>query len=118
MGIGLGSRSRDRYDDRVCTRKKSDKLPNPDPSNFIITESLQIGNILLVKIKYPDCTNYEGMKILVYEDTTIQALIAQQKIDPHFSENAKYKSPLARFEPTDHGWSCAKVLANILRNKP
>jgi hypothetical protein len=116
MGIGLGSRSRDRYDDdRVCTRKKSNKLPNPDPTNYIITESLQIGNMLLVKIRYPDCTNYEGMKILVYEDMTIQALITQQKIDPHFSENKKYKSPLARFAPTDYGWVCAMMLAKHIK---
>jgi hypothetical protein len=120
MGIGIGF-SRDRYRDRRVSSdryKEADKLPNPDPTNYVITESLQIGNVLLVKIRYPDCTNYEGLKILVYENTNVRKLLAQRKIDPHFSENAKYKSPLARFEPTDHGWICAKALANILRNKP
>lgn len=76
---------------------------NPDPSKWEIGYHKAIGKFLVVAIRYPDCNNYEGKKILVYENVTIDELKAQGKIDPHFSEDKKYKSPFARFEPTDRG---------------
>ena len=83
--------------------------PNPNPSNYVIKKSLQVGEFLVVKIKYPDCENYEGIKILVYDRIELEHLHAQKFIDPHFSENKKYYSPIARFEPTDEGWKMAIV---------
>ena len=44
---------------------------------------------------------------------TKEELIKQGKdvgIDPHFSDNKKYHSPIARFEPTDRGWEMALTL--------
>lgn len=81
---------------------------NPNPSKFKIIRSEQIGNNLLLEINYPDCQNYEGNKILLYENMTIEKLLLQELIDPHFSDNKKYASPLARFEPTDHGRQLAR----------
>lgn len=78
--------------------------PNPNPSRWGIMKHLESGKNLLVKIKYPDCTNYEGVKILLYLNTTLNELTKQQLIDPHFSEDSGYKSPIARFEPTKNGW--------------
>ena len=34
----------------------------------------------------------------------LEDLINQKTIDPHFSDNYKYHSPVARFEPTEEGW--------------
>lgn len=82
--------------------------PNPNPENYEILRSLQMGKYLIVAIKYHDCKNYEGKKIMVYE-CDIKQLVSQQKIDPHFSDNCDYKSPVARFEPTLSGWDMAKV---------
>lgn len=76
---------------------------NPDPNNYKILSHWSCGKFLVIKIKYPDCNNYEGKKILVYKNTTLEDLIKQKSIDPHFSNNKKYKSPIARFEPTDEG---------------
>lgn len=79
--------------------------PNPDPFNWIILESCQFGDYLAVKIQYPNCTNYEGQKILVFK-STISEIRKQKKIDPHFGEdNLIY--PIARFQPTHEGWTDA-----------
>lgn len=78
--------------------------PNPDPSNFRILRHQAFGNTLLVEVLYPDCTNFEGRKILVYRNATITELEAQGSVDPHFSVSTNYLSPFARFEPSREGW--------------
>lgn len=96
--------------DKPKLKKQLDKisnLPNPKPNNYSIIESKLFGKYLIVKIIYHDCTNYEGVKIMVYKDCTIEDLINQKLIDPHFSESNNFKSPIARFEPTDSGWDNA-----------
>ena len=88
------------------------RLPNPDPKNFEIERWKEIGNWFIVKIRYPDCTNYEGLKILVYQFAEIEGFILQgrkQGIDPHFAENKEWLSPFARFEPTEEGWEAAEI---------
>ena len=101
-----------------CRYREPDTQPiletNPNPSNWIIEKYVQEKKCLIVKIKYPNCTNYEGNKILVYEGITISALRAQKKIDPHFSEDKEFKSPIARFEPTDYGWDLANKFMKSL----
>ena len=68
-----------------------------------------VGKYLVLKVRYPDCTNYEGVKIMVYEDTNIIEIQKVNKgtIDPHFGVNPDFISPIARFEPTDRGWEMA-----------
>jgi hypothetical protein len=85
----------------------AEKLPNPDPANYEIQEAIQVGAFLVIKIKYPDCNNFEGQKILVYKDKTALDLLKQKFIDPHFFENKKVASPVARFVPTKEGWEMA-----------
>lgn len=79
----------------------------PDPHKYEIERHNMTGQFLSVQIRYPNCTNYEGRKILIYYGITIEKLIEQKYIDPHFSDNPKYKFPIARFEPTDNGWLMA-----------
>jgi hypothetical protein len=110
MGIRLFSR--DSYDDSSYNTKSVSNLPNPDPKNYIIKRYIQIDKYLLIEINYPDCTNYEGNKILLYENITLNQLKSQKLIDPHFSENKNYVSPIARFEPTDKGWELALIICN------
>lgn len=88
--------------------------PNPDPSNYRIIKHRQVNDNLVVTIQYPDCTNYEGRKILVYRDMTLQKLLSFGKIDPHFSNDSLFSSPFARFEPTVAGWEYAILLASSL----
>jgi hypothetical protein len=87
---------------------------NPNPAHYEIIASEQIGKFTIVVVHYPDCTNYEGRKILVFENTTLARIQAQGSIDPHFSENTKYASPIARFEPTKRGVLMAKKLCALL----
>lgn len=82
-------------------------LPNPNPNNYIITKAKQINKYVITEINYKDTTNYEGNKILVFENYTLERLYKRKSIDPHFSENIKFKSPIARFEPTKKGWELA-----------
>lgn len=82
--------------------------PNPDPTNYTIRSSKTIGRFLLVLVYYPNCTNYSGEKILVYENVSLEQLKAQKHIDPHFLEDSRYYSPIARFVPNKHGWNLAE----------
>lgn len=83
-------------------------LPNPDPKRFRVEEWERIGWFLLVKVHYPNCTNFEGRKILVFQNLSIPMLLEQGAIDPHFSDSKEYHHPIARFIPTNEGWEMAK----------
>lgn len=85
----------------------------PNPIKFSIEEYTQIGNFLVIRLKYSGVTNYEGKKILVYEGINIQSFKNQGHADPHFSNNPKFHSPIARFEPTAQGWYRAKRFAKM-----
>lgn len=87
---------------------------NPDPDKWEIQDAVEVGKALVVKIKYPNCINFEGMKILVFKDMTLLKLFKQKKIDPHFFKDSKYASPIARFIPTDEGWQMANSFAKLL----
>jgi hypothetical protein len=76
---------------------------NPNPANYKILRHKIVGECLVIEIQYKDCINYEGKKILVYL-CTLKDLKKQKLIDPHFSDNKKFISPIARFEPTKRGW--------------
>lgn len=87
---------------------------DPDPQKFKLLVTVAIGKYLIVKIKYPNCSNYEGVKILLLENVTEQALKSMTYLDPHFSNDSAKISPIARFEPTDRGLTMAILLAKRL----
>lgn len=88
-------------------------LPNPNPKNYKILRNEYINKCIIIEIQYGDCENYEGRKILLFENCTLNDLIKQKLIDPHFCENKKVHSPIARFEPTERGWEMAKFLTSL-----
>ena len=102
MGIGPFSRSSSSFDTNY-----SYSTGNPDPTNYKILEHSEYKGYLIVEIRYPDCRNYEGKKLLLFKDISLNDLLRQRKIDPHFSDNKDYHSPVARFEPTRSGWKMA-----------
>jgi len=59
---------------------------------------------------YPDCTNYEGRKVMVFADENEAALRQRPTLDPHF---ALHGGPVARLEPTDRGWALAVEIARM-----
>jgi len=99
------------YSDQETIRALTKKPPagNPDPNNYKVVKAKELAGHLILQLNYPDCTNYEGNKILVFKGITLIDLINQRKIDPHFFKHSQYKSPIARFEPTDMGWIMAET---------
>lgn len=113
MGIGLGS--------RCSSSPYSVPSSNPNPSRFIILDWAYTDGprrCLIVKAKYPDAKNYEGIKIMVYagfSDTEELRRATNNTLDPHFSETGI--APIARFEPTEEGWSNALKFATLIDKK-
>jgi hypothetical protein len=86
------------------------EVPNPDPLKFIILTDMQIGKHCILKLQYEGCTNFEGSKICVFEDS-VDRLRKLDSIDPHFYEES---SLIARFKPTINGWNLATSLCTML----
>ena len=113
MGISIGHNwSCSTYDkpkvvERIVERVIEKPLPNPNPKRYTILNYHQNGKWLVLLVNYPDCTNYEGNKILLYKGVYIDDLMGQGSIDPHFSNNVQKYSPIARFVPTMEGWDMA-----------
>ena len=88
---------------------------NPNPSNYKILLAEERGKFLIIKLQYPNCTNFEGNKILVYKGVKLIDLVNQKLIDPHFFENKKYVSPIARFIPTEEGLRMAQIFVQSMK---
>ena len=67
---------------------------------------------MALRVKYPNCTNAEGIKIMVLKTSVIE-LLKTKVLDPHFNDVNKV---IARFEPTDQGWIWAKAFILSLEN--
>jgi len=82
-------------DSRECN---NDKI---DLTKYRILKYEIIVGYPFITIKYNNVTNYEGIKILVFnKGLTIEKILQNQKlIDPHFSNNDNYYSPILRIEP-------------------
>ena len=93
------------------------QMPNPNPARFKILRVEEVGKHCVAEIFYPDCTNFEGRKILVYENTELEDVFHMKTIDPHFAENVYWKTPIARFKPTGRGWDLALKFARMIQKK-
>lgn len=109
--MGLSMFSGSSYDSKPAVIYETVRLPNPDPKNFKIIKSESINLNVIVWVNYPDCTNYEGDKILFFHNRFLREIEDQKVLDPHFSENTDYISPFARFQPAEAGWKAALILA-------
>lgn len=109
--------------DRSCTQQYPEPPQTPDASRYEVLDAEQVGNHLVMKLRYPNCARcaYEGIKVLVFLDRTPMDALKWKRIDPHFSD-PKLKvtptdapSPAARFPGSDHGWSEALRYAGSTR---
>ena len=82
-------------------------LFNPNPHKFKVEQLYAYPNCYVSLINYPNCSNFEGNKILV---TTYNPL-DRDSIDPHFYQNSGL---LARFEPSSRGMALAHSLAESI----
>lgn len=83
---------------------------NPNPKSFIILKMYCFSDMWVAEIKYPNCTNFEGIKILVLREDPS----GMSEIDPHFYEQGPI---VARFEPNDNGWNQAMWFAETFSKK-
>jgi hypothetical protein len=99
-----------------CAEIRKAAAKQPDPRNFSVHQIKEIGDYVVASVKYANCTNYEGRKILLYRALTWQNCRNMGVLDPHFSGHPTL-DPLARFEPTSAGWEMAIASAKVLKNK-
>ncbi|MFM2374799.1 MAG: Caulobacter phage CcrPW [Candidatus Parcubacteria bacterium] len=85
---------------------------NPNPRHFTIVRAIELGRYAVLEVHYPDCTNFEGKKLLVFEDIPLTTLRRKSVLDPHFSQSKH--APIARFVPTKEGWEMAKKFFTML----
>lgn len=103
MGLAPRIISNSRFDCPESQKAAKIEAPNPNPAKYKIILSEYYRDFLVLMIEYEGCTNYEGKKILVFQGVTLETLLKQGTIDPHFSNNSTYHSPIARFLPTVMG---------------
>ena len=89
---------------------KSETTPNPNKFRFKIVGIRYGVDFDVVQVHYPDCTTFEGMKLLLTEKGFASALMTD--LDPHLLEN---HGVVARFRPTDEGWTMACDIAQAER---
>ena len=83
----------------------------PDPTNFVIRKKMIVNGYPILVVQYIDVLNYEGIKVLMYENNFDFNKI-KNRIDPHFFKEGD--SPIARFVPNEAGIELAKILAKKL----
>lgn len=86
------------------------ELPNPNPENFTIERIEHLGSFACAMVHYPDATNFEGRKIIVFKNATEQDIANAKVLDPHFSEDGNI---LARFRPDEEGWQDALAFTDF-----
>lgn len=84
-------------------------MPAPNPTHWRLLDKHICAHAYALKVLYPDCTNYEGVKVLVFRGWFNPNRI---HLDPHFSP--ALDAPIARFAPTTEGWLLAITLAEHL----
>ena len=83
-------------------------LGDPQPHRFEVISVELLDGYTLAKIKYPDCQNFDGIKILIYEGDVRDEINNAKILDPHFLE--KGLSPVARVKPAYGGFDAIKFL--------
>ena len=93
---------------RSCYIDQNAPAPNPDPSRWELLNYYIFPNSYVLKVRYYDATNFDGVKIMVYKGKYRKRLF----LDPHFEDNPE--APIARFRPDEEGLALALDLARNL----
>jgi hypothetical protein len=84
--------------------------PNPRPDRWRLLDAWEYPNGYVLRVRYLDATNFEGVKVMVYRGK----YRPRRSLDPHFTPDSD--SPIARFRPDVEGINMAKNLAAELRS--
>ena len=97
----------------------------PDSEKFEIEDARRVGEHLVLKVRYPNCSkcSYEGMKVMVFLNVAETQALRWKKIDPHFrklpngavQKATEATSPAARFPASTEGWADALAYAESKR---
>lgn len=82
----------------------------PDPKLFNVLALKEFSNCHILVVHYPNCTNYEGRKVLLIAGPYDPNLTF---LDPHFTDDSQL---LARFRPTPAGLRLAELTAKAYSN--
>lgn len=82
----------------------------PDLTQYTVLDHMDVGPGCIVLVRYHNCVNFGGNKLLVYLKHWIDI---DGLLDPHFC-HGDHDSPFARFEPTMAGAQAAKHLLERL----
>jgi hypothetical protein len=98
----------------VIAKRNGEPPANHDVviDDFHIVELIQIGSSVVAIVRYLNCANHGGLKVMVYRNTDHAVLRHAKCLDPHFLETGL--SPFARFEPTFDGIAAASATAKLL----
>ena len=106
-----------KYTTGVLNTLRDPKTPDKNRYEIVDVQYLTGRNnaYLILKVKYPNCAAcaYEGTKVMVFQDVTMEMPLKWNEIDPHFRENPNVKSPkaapspIARFPSSKEGWDNA-----------
>ncbi len=116
------------YRDTPCNKKHYPDVETPDSKNYDIVQIERVGEHLVLKVLYPNCSKcaFEGNKVMVFINIGELEVIRWKEIDPHFRPSKeggtqwakgtlkdvkKAPSPVARFPATEEGWKDAIVYA-------
>ena len=93
---------------RSCYTNENAIAPNPSPDNWTLLDLYQMKNAYVMRVKYNGCTNFEGVKVMVYKGQYVE----REWLDPHFSMDDS--SPIARFNPSTEGLQMALALGESI----
>ena len=103
MGLGMFSSGSDSYN------SNSNTSPNPNKYRFKINSITEGTHYDLIQVNYPDCTTFNGDKVLVVKKGSV-GKIKTKELDPHFFEDGNV---VARFKPTEDGIQLGLMLINL-----
>jgi hypothetical protein len=88
--------------------RNNDANQTPNSANYKIERAEVYNNNTVVQVRYPDCPDFNGKKILVFRGYQMVVLMNTNRLDPQFSLTSNL---IAQFLPTDDGWAMAVSFA-------
>lgn len=107
--------------DHLYESSSSSSTTTPDADKYSIEDVVKVGNHLVMKVRYPNCSScsYEGNKVMVFLNVKELDALKWKHIDPHFRDpklknvSTHAPSPAARFPASAEGWADAIAYAHL-----
>lgn len=100
------------YITEPCQECKRAKENNPDPMQWTLIKHVERGEYLALWVSYDNIKSdrFEKQKIMLVR-AHIADFLKNRRLDPHFEKDGIV---IARFRPTEVGWSDCMKFANTL----